>query len=243
MDKMKYILGPCAIEHNVYSIAQELSKPLNGKEWWFKASFDKANRTSLSSSRGPGLIESISIFKGIKKLVDGIKITTDVHETHQVELLSELVDMIQIPAFLCRQTDLLIESAKYFNFINIKKGQWLSPINMRHAVDKIKVTNPDATVFITERGTQFGYEKLLVDFSSVNIMKEFSDGVFLDCTHSTQRAQDGKTGGDRDLGKKYIQAAPIFGYDGIFAECHPNPSLAISDSDSQIELDWIIENI
>lgn len=241
----KYILGPCSLES--YDVCKEVLDVIYkfgfNHDLYFKGSYDKANRTSIKSDRGPGLISSLDIFNDIRSNYPGIRITTDVHEVSHVKVLKDHVDMIQIPAFLCRQTDLIVESAKYFNKINIKKGQWMSPESMEYIVKKIRAVNKDCEVFITERGTSFGYGNLLVDFSAVNIMKDFCDGVILDCTHSTQKANGNVTSGDRELAKKYAMAAKIFEYDGVFIETHPNLLYAISDRDSQIELSWVKNNL
>lgn len=211
---------------------------MQGHDWIYKGSFDKANRSSIEGERGPGLEESIEIWKAIKQEFPDIRLTTDIHEVHQIEQVAPYIDVIQIPAFLCRQTDLLVESAKHFDVVNIKKGQWMSPQNMVKGVDKIKNTNPDAEAWITERGTQFGYGQLIVDFGAVEILEQFYDKVILDCTHSTQRLKpNGRTGGDSTLAQKYFKAAPIFGYTGIFAETHPNPPASYSDMDSQIQIE------
>jgi len=240
-----YIIGPCSIEtpELFLGILKEINPIMKGQDWYFKGSYDKANRSSIDGKRGPGLEESLEIFKEIRRLYPNVRLTTDVHEPWQVEKLAEGgIDLIQIPAFLCRQTDLLVESAKFFDKINIKKGQWMSPQNMVKGVDKIKNTNPDAEAWITERGTQFGYTQLIVDFGAVDILKEFYDKVILDCTHSTQRLKpNGRTGGSRDLGVKYFKAADIFEYDGVFSETHPNPPEAYSDGDSQVELEEMKE--
>jgi 2-dehydro-3-deoxyphosphooctonate aldolase (KDO 8-P synthase) len=173
----------------------------------------------------------------------GLQTTTDVHEVHQVEKLSEVIDLIQIPAFLCRQTDLLVESAKHFNKVNIKKGQWMSPQNMVKGVDKLKTTNSNCDVWVCERGTALGYSQLIVDFASVDILKEHFDKVILDCTHSAQLTKpNGRIGGNPKLAERYFKAAEIFGYDGVFVEAHPTPSLSYSDADSVLPLD-IMENL
>ena len=216
---------------------------MKGKDWYLKGSFDKANRTSIHSNRGPGLEEGIEIMRNVKAKFEGIRIVTDIHEPSQAQPLSEVVDVIQIPAFLCRQTDLLVECAKHFNTINVKKGQWLSADAMKHAVTKIKEVNPDCQVWVTERGSNFGYDRLIVDFRGVDVMKQFADKVIFDCTHSTQMAGDGITGGSRKLAKQYSLAARIFEYDGVFVETHPDPNNAISDAGSQVELDWMVDNI
>jgi len=245
MENYTYILGPCSIESedNFMLVAETLYPLMNGKDWYLKGSFDKANRTSIHSNRGPGLDEGINIMRNVKDRFPGIKIVTDIHEPNQALPLSDVVDVIQIPAFLCRQTDLLVECAKHFNIINVKKGQWLSADAMKHAVTKIKEVNPDCQVWVTERGSNFGYDRLIVDFRGVDVMKEFADKVIFDCTHSTQMAGDGITGGSRKLAKQYSLAARIFEYDGVFVETHPDPNNAISDAGSQVELDWMVENL
>ena len=245
MEDYTYILGPCSIEseENFREVANALYPIMQGKDWYLKGSFDKANRTSIHSNRGPGLDEGIRIMRSIKEDFPDIKIVTDIHETSQALPLSDVVDVIQIPAFLCRQTDLLVECAKHFNTINVKKGQWLSADAMKHAVTKVKEVNPDCQVWVTERGSNFGYDRLIVDFRGVDVMKEFADKVIFDCTHSTQMAGDGITGGSRKLAKQYSLAARIFEYDGVFVETHPDPENAISDSGSQVELDWMVDNI
>ena len=245
MKKYTYILGPCSIENedNFLEVAKTLDGYMGGKDWYLKGSFDKANRTSIHSDRGPGLDEGIRIMQSIKEAYPNIKIVTDIHEPNQALPLSDVVDVIQIPAFLCRQTDLLVACAKNFNIINIKKGQWLSADAMKHAVAKIKEVDPNCEVWVTERGSNFGYDRLIVDFRGVDVMKEFADKVILDCTHSTQMAGEGITRGSRKLAKQYAQAAKIFEYDGVFIETHPDPSNAISDSESQVELDWLVSQI
>lgn len=246
MDKI--ILGPCALEDLTSSlkILEDILPIVKTKDFYFKASFDKANRTSINSSRGLGIKDSVYIFKQLKELYPNLKITTDVHTLDQITYLKSenVIDLVQVPAFLCRQTDLITACASSFDKVNVKKGQWLSPSKVKHISHKIKDTNPDAEVWITERGTTFGYNKLLVDFSAVDTLKSYADQVILDCTHSTQYTNDKDfTGGDRELAKKYVQVAKIFGYDGMFAEVHPDPKNAISDKESQIELSWIKENL
>jgi len=245
MEKYTYIIGPCSIENqdNFLEVARALNPLMKGKDWYLKGSFDKANRTSIHSDRGPGLAEGIRIMQMAKRMCGDLKITTDIHEVSQALPLSDVVDVIQIPAFLCRQTDLLVACAEHFNIINIKKGQWLSAESMKHAVNKIKEVDPTCEIWITERGSNFGYDRLVVDFRGVDVMKEFADKVILDCTHSTQMAGEGITGGSRKLAKQYAQAAKIFEYDGVFIETHPDPDNAISDSESQVELDWLAAQI
>ena len=235
-----YIVGSCSIENKDFFFEHyEMLKPyLGDKDWIYKGSFDKANRSSVEGDRGPGLEESIEIFKEFKKHNPGVKLTTDVHEVYQVEKFAGLIDVVQVPAFLCRQTDLLVECAKHFDVVNIKKGQWMSPENMAKGVDKIKSTNPNAQAWITERGTQFGYTQLIVDFGNVPYLAENYDKVILDCTHSTQRLKpNGRTGGSSELAEKYFKVADIFEYNGVFVETHPNPAEAVSDMDSQIPFD------
>lgn len=234
-----FIIGPCSLE--TYELSYEVLKTIHpymgGKDFYFKGSFDKANRSSITGKRGPGLEEGLEIFKQLKKDFKGVKVTTDVHEVHQVEKISEVVDLIQIPAFLCRQTDLLVESAKHFNKVNIKKGQWMSPQNMVKGVDKLKTTNSDCEVWVCERGTALGYSQLIVDFASVDLLKDHFDKVILDCTHSAQLTKPtGRIGGNPKLAERYYKAADIFEYDGVFVEAHPTPSLSYSDADSVLPL-------
>lgn len=235
-----FILGPCTMETKelYFRIAKELSSVMSGRDWIFKGSFDKANRSSIKGKRGCGYDEAIEWFKELKQELPSIKLTTDVHETWQIEGLRGLVDVIQIPAFLCRQTDMLVEAARNFDVVNIKKGQWMSPQNMIQGVDKIKDTNSNCQAWCTERGSQFGYGQLIVDLGSVNYLKSHFDHVIFDVTHSTQRLKEnGRTGGDRELAKKYLLSSGIFGYTGVFAECHPIPEESYSDKDCQIQLE------
>lgn len=234
-----FLLGPCCMDSEaIYKEAgRYLFNLMSNRDFYFKASFDKANRTSISSPRGPGLKLGIKWFKEIKNELPGIKLITDIHLPEQAAILAGVVDVIQIPAFLCRQTDLLVAAAQNFETINIKKGQWLSPEAMCQARDKIKQTNTNTKVWLTERGTFFGYDRLVVDFGNVAFLKKNFDKIILDCTHSTQRGKGSTTGGDREFGKKLMLAANIFAYDGIFAEVHPCPEKALSDADSQIKLD------
>ena len=234
-----HIIGPCSLE--TYELSYEVLKTIHpymeGKDFYFKGSFDKANRSSITGKRGPGLEEGMEIFKQLKKDFPNLKTTTDVHETQQVEKIVGYVDLIQIPAFLCRQTDLLVESAKHFDKVNIKKGQWMSPQNMVKGVDKLKSTNSDCEVWICERGTALGYSQLIVDFASVDLLKDHFDKVILDCTHSAQLTKPtGRIGGNPKLAARYYKAADIFEYDGVFVEAHPTPSLSYSDADSVLPL-------
>jgi 2-dehydro-3-deoxyphosphooctonate aldolase (KDO 8-P synthase) len=239
-----FIIGPCSLEN--YELSHTVLKTvypyLKDKDFYFKGSFDKANRTSITGKRGPGLEEGLEIFKQLKKDYPGLKVTTDVHETAQVEKLADTIDLIQIPAFLCRQTDLLVESARHFNKVNIKKGQWMNPQNMAKGTDKLKNTNPDCEVWLTERGTAFGYSQFIVDFSSVDFFKEHFDKVVMDCTHAAQLPKpNGRMSGNPTLAARYFQAADIFGYTGVFCEAHPTPSLSYSDADSVLPLEKMVE--
>jgi 2-dehydro-3-deoxyphosphooctonate aldolase (KDO 8-P synthase) len=219
--------------------ASALSEIMKGRDWYYKASFDKANRTAIHGRRGPGMSKGIEMLKKVKRELPDVRFTTDIHETNQVAQLRGLVDVIQVPAFLCRQTDLLVECGKHFKIVHVKKGQWISPEATKHFAGKIRSHNPDAEVWITERGSQFGYEQLIVDFGAAEEMRDYCDRLILDCTHSTQRKKGDFTGGSRDLAAKYMLAAPIFEYNGIFAEVHPEPPVAYSDADCQIYLrDW-----
>jgi|TARA_R110000824_G_scaffold323480_1_gene510435 2-dehydro-3-deoxyphosphooctonate aldolase (KDO 8-P synthase) len=237
-----WILGPCSMENreNYFKTADHLNSFMGDRDWYFKASFDKANRTSLDGKRGPGLEEGLELFKEVKEKYPNTKLITDIHEVWQVEKLAGYVDCIQIPAFLCRQTDLIVECARHFDKINVKKGQWLGPNNLIKSVDKIKTTNPDCEAWICDRGSNFGYDKLLVDFTIVEELKQHYDRVILDCTHATQRSRAVYgSQGDRQLAERYIIASAVMGYNGVFAETHPNPPQAISDGDCQIYLDKI----
>ena len=235
------ILGPCLLEsRDLYlNTGRLLFNLIKDFDFYFNASFDKANRTSISSKRGPGLDAGIACFQEIKKEFPGIKLTTDFHEPAQAEKLAGIIDVLQIPAFLSRQTDLLVAAARNCNIVNIKKGQWLGPVQTCQAADKVRTVNPQAKVWLTERGSSFGYDRLVVDFSTVGTFQNVFDQVILDCTHATQKTNGTISGGDSNLAKKYFLAAPVFGYQGIFADVHPEPSKALSDADSQIPLDEI----
>lgn len=243
MNKDKvYILGPCAMENEelFFKTLMRLDKIMKGYNWFYKTSFDKANRTSVDGGRGIGLEKALNLWREAKKYLPGVRFTTDVHEVWQVEKLVEVIDVIQVPAFLSRQTDLVVECARYFNKVNIKKGQWLGPNNLIVSVDKIKKTNPNCEAWITDRGSNFGYHDLFVNFGIVDELKQHYDKVILDATHSTQRSRSVYgTQGDRELAKRYFLSADVFHYDGIFAETHPFPENAVSDGDCQINLNDI----
>ncbi|MFN3603671.1 MAG: 3-deoxy-8-phosphooctulonate synthase [Leptonema sp. (in: bacteria)] len=231
------IAGPCVIETRdllvkVCETLKKISEEL-GIVYIFKSSFDKANRTSLSSQRGPGLEEGLKILESIKKEF-GVPILTDVHETNQVKAVSEVVDVLQIPAFLCRQTDLIIECAKTQKWINIKKGQFLAPWDVKSIQEKVYSTN-NKNLLITERGVSFGYNNLVFDPRSIPIMRSFDLPVVFDGTHSTQLpgGQGNQSGGNRELAPYLIKAAVSIGIEGIFMEVHPEPEKAWSDSATQ----------
>lgn len=237
-----YILGPCSLqdEESFFKILNTLRPIMKNEKWWMKASFDKANRTSIHGGRGCGLSKAIEIWKTCKQQFPEIQLITDVHECWQVKPLVGVVDAIQIPAFLARQTDLVIECAMYFDVINIKKPQWLGPNNLKVLVDKVRETNPNAEAWLSDRGSNLGYDHLILDFTYVEEMKNYYDRVLIDCTHSTQRSKAiYGVQGDRKLAMKYFLSAPIFGYDGLFAETHFDPSCSVSDGDCMIELQEI----
>jgi len=233
---MPWIVGPCSIESRDYFLkaADFLIPAFEGRNFFLKGSFDKANRTAIQGGRGPGLEESLDIFREIKEKHPSVKILTDVHETHQVEKLAGLVDAIQIPAFLCRQTDLLQDCGKWFNQVNIKKGQWVDPAMTAFFAGKVKSQNPDAEVWITERGTFFGYGNLVVDFRAAEQMQEYCDVLVLDCTHSTQCKVGQFTSGSRVLAEQFMMASVHFPYSGIFIETHFDPKNATSDGDCMV---------
>jgi len=234
------IAGPCVLEdlETALFIAETL-KGLTQKygfNYLFKASFDKANRTSLFSYRGPGLEKGLEWLATIKEKCQ-VPITTDVHETWQVKPVSEVVDVIQIPAFLCRQTDLLLEAGKTGRIVNVKKGQFLSPWDTKYIVEKLRHTQAKE-VWLTERGTCFGYRNLVVDFRSLPVMKQYADRVIFDATHSVQLpgGAEGKSGGERHFVPYLIRAAVACGVDGVFMEVHPEPEKALCDGPNSIPL-------
>jgi len=240
MNNKVWILGPCSMENEelfLKTMGKVASIMTDQDDWYMKASFDKANRTSLHGGRGPGLEYAKEVWKTAREKFPNVKFLTDVHETNQVEELVGLIDVIQIPAFLCRQTDLIVESARHFDKINIKKGQWLGPNNLIKSVDKVKETNPNCEAWICDRGTNFGYHDLFVNFGIVDELKQYYDKVLLDCTHSIQRSRAVYgSQGDRKLAERYFVAADLFNYDGVFAEVHPCPTEAVSDGDCQLFL-------
>ncbi|MFN3406283.1 MAG: 3-deoxy-8-phosphooctulonate synthase [Caldimicrobium sp.] len=247
MEKNEFyiISGPCVLEDldTALYIAQTLKELCTsyGFKYIFKASFDKANRTSLYSYRGPGLEKGLQMLSEIKEKM-GILITTDVHETWQVKSVAEVADVIQIPAFLCRQTDLIMESSKTGKIINVKKGQFLSPWDTKYIVEKAKAGVPKE-IWLTERGTAFGYNNLVVDFRGIPIMKTYADRVIFDATHSVQLpgAGEGKSGGERMFVPYLIRAAVAVGVDGIFMEVHPEPDKALCDGPNSLPLNQLPE--
>lgn len=242
MSKSSFLIiaGPCVLED--LDTALFIGKTLKdltskfGFDYFFKASFDKANRTSLYSYRGPGLERGLEMLAEVKARL-GLPITTDVHETWQVKHVAEVADVIQIPAFLCRQTDLIVEAAKTGKVVNLKKGQFLSPWDTKYMVEKARAGNPKE-VWLTERGTSFGYKNLVVDFRSFPIMKEYADRVIFDATHSVQLpgAGEGKSGGERFFIPYLIRASVAVGVDGIFMEVHPEPEKALCDGPNSLPL-------
>ncbi len=235
-----FIAGPCVIESAelLDIVAQELvqiNKEL-GTDIIFKASFDKANRTSLSSFRGPGMERGLQMLGDVKAKY-GLKILTDIHESCQAEAVGEVCDVLQIPAFLCRQTDLLVAAAKTGKVVNIKKAQFLSGRDMRYPVEKA-LQSGAKEVWLTERGNSFGYNNLVVDFRNIPDMLEIVPRVIMDCTHSVQRpgGADGKTGGDRRFVPAMAKAAKAFGATGFFFEVHPTPDQGLSDAANMLKL-------
>lgn len=209
----------------------------HGTDIIFKASFDKANRTSIGSFRGPGIDRGLQMLSDVKQKY-GLRLLTDIHEAWQAKPAGEVVDVIQIPAFLCRQTDLLVAAAKTGRTVNIKKAQFLSGRDMWYPVEKARQSGA-SDVWLTERGNMMGYNNLVVDFRNIPDMLEIVPTVIMDCTHSVQRpgGDDGKTGGDRRFVPKMALAAKAFGATGFFFEVHPTPDQGLSDAANMLELD------
>ena len=235
------IAGPCVVEseeitlriaREVKDICQRLEIP-----FLFKASYKKANRSSLHSFTGIGNEEALAVLRKVKETLD-VPIVTDIHTEQEAAWAAEVADVLQIPAFLCRQTDLLVAAAKTGRFVNVKKGQFLSPEAMRFAVEKVRdAGNPN--VMVTERGTSFGYQDLIVDFRGIKALKENRCPVVLDCTHSLQQPNQsaGVTGGRPDLIETIAKAGVAVGFDGLFMETHPDPAHALSDGANMLPLD------
>lgn len=236
-----FIAGPCVIEtpEVTAAVAEELVRlnKLFGIDIIFKSSFDKANRTSLSSYRGPGLEKGLEVLKEVKETY-GLRTLTDIHESWQAEPVGKVVDVIQIPAFLCRQTDLIVAAAKTGRVVNIKKAQFLSGEDMKYPYQKAMAAGAKE-VWLTERGNTFGYNNLVVDFRNIPYMKEITPNVIMDCTHSVQRpgAAGGKTGGNRRFIPMMAMAAKAFGARGYFFEVHPDPDKGLSDGPNMLRLD------
>lgn len=234
------IAGPCVIESKelLDTVAREIVRinSLHGTDIIFKASFDKANRTSLHSFRGPGMERGLQMLADIKARY-GLRILTDIHESCQAAPTAEVADVLQIPAFLCRQTDLLVAAAKTRRTVNIKKAQFLSGNDMRYPVEKAREAGA-TDVWLTERGNMFGYNNLVVDFRNIPDMLSIVHNVIMDCTHSVQRpgGADGKTGGDRRFVPQMAMAAKAFGATGWFFEVHPDPDKGLSDAANMLEL-------
>ena len=239
--KQTFIAGPCVIESaelldTVAAKLVEINKKL-GTDIIFKASFDKANRTSIRSFRGPGIDRGLQMLNDVKEKY-GLRLLTDIHEAWQAEPAGQVVDVLQIPAFLCRQTDLLIAAARTGKTVNIKKAQFLSGRDMRYPVEKAQDAGA-SEVWLTERGNILGYNNLVVDFRNIPDMLELVSTVIMDCTHSVQRpgGADGKTGGDRRFVPQMALAAKAFGATGWFFEVHPTPDLGLSDAANMLELE------
>ena len=235
-----FIAGPCVIESaELLDIVAAKLVDINkrqGTDIIFKASFDKANRTSIRSFRGPGMEKGLQMLHDIKEKY-GLRLLTDIHESWQAEPVGQVVDVIQIPAFLCRQTDLLIAAAKTGKVVNIKKAQFLSGRDMRYPVEKARDTGAKE-IWLTERGNMMGYNNLVVDFRNIPDMLEMVPTVIMDCTHSVQRpgGADGKTGGDRCYVPQMALTAKAFGTTGWFFEVHPDPDNGLSDAANMLEL-------
>jgi len=248
---MILIAGPCVIESrdNVMRIAENLMQYQTDEriEFYFKASFDKANRTSLESFRGPGLHDGLKILEEVQKEF-GYKLLTDVHETWQIEEAADVVDVLQIPAFLCRQTDLLVKAAKSKAIVNVKKGQFMNPVDMEYSALKVLKTrgydeptyenSEKAGLWLTERGSSFGYGNLVVDMRSLMIIREFAPVIF-DATHAVQMpgGAGGKSSGKREFVAPLARAAAAVGVDGFFFETHFDPSIALSDGGNMLKLE------
>ena len=236
-----WMLGPCVIESHdftlriadqIAALAMTMKIPVI-----FKASFDKANRTSGKSFRGPGLVEGLKTLAAVKKRT-GLPVVTDIHECHQAEAAAEVVDVLQIPAFLARQTDLLIAAGKTGKVVNVKKGQFMAPWDMKNVVNKLEEVG-NRQVLLTERGSSFGYGQLVNDFRAIPWMRDFNVPVIFDATHSVQKpaGKGDRSDGERRMVPYLSKAAVAVGCDGVFLETHPNPDEALSDGPNMIPLD------
>ena len=239
--RLLLIAGPCSLEseETTLPVAEKLAQLRESYPELniiFKGSYDKANRTSLSSPRGPGIEEGLRLLKLVKERF-GLPVLTDIHETDQAARVGEVCDILQIPAFLCRQTDILVAASRTGRVVNVKKGQFLSPQEMRFVVDKLEESDA-AEIWLTERGSTFGYQNLVVDMRSFAVMGAYGYPVIMDATHSVQLpgAAGGKTGGKREFVPLLAKAAVAAGAQGLFFETHPDPEKAISDGPNQIPL-------
>lgn len=238
-DKLVLISGPCAVES--YDICYEIGRTVKdicqelGISYIFKASFDKANRTSAGSFRSVGMDKSLGILERIQKELQ-VPVLTDIHESNQVEAVAAVVDVLQIPAFLCRQTDLLLAAGESGKAINVKRGQFMAPEDMRFAIEKIKATG-NQNACLTERGVSFGYHNLVVDMRALPVMRQYSPVIF-DITHSVQQpgGAGGTSGGQREFAPFLARAAAAAGVDGFFIETHPEPAKALSDGPNMVPL-------
>ncbi|MEO8884723.1 MAG: 3-deoxy-8-phosphooctulonate synthase [Mucilaginibacter sp.] len=235
-----FILGPCVMENQelLYTVAEQVANV--GQKYnipvIFKSSFDKANRTSIHSYRGPGIEKGMEMLQNVKEKFN-LPVTTDIHEPFQAAIAAQVVDILQIPAFLCRQTDLLVAAAKTGKIVNVKKAQFLSGQDMFYPAQKV-IEAGNEQVILTERGNMYGYNNLAVDFRNIYDMKKFGHPVCMDCTHSVQRpgGAGGKTDGDRTFVPMMALAAKAFGADGYFMEIHPDPDNALSDGPNMVRL-------
>jgi 2-dehydro-3-deoxyphosphooctonate aldolase (KDO 8-P synthase) len=233
------IAGPCVVENEkiIFTAAEQIQKIASklAIQFIFKSSYKKANRTSLKSFSGVGDSEAIKILEKVKREFD-VPLLTDVHSIEEISLVSDIADVLQIPAFLCRQTELLVAAGQTEKVVNVKKGQFLSPEDMKYAIQKIESTG-NKKILLTERGSTFGYHNLVVDMRSLVIMKEFGYPVIMDATHSVQMpGSGGKTGGQPKFIKPLAKAAAAIGIDALFLEVHPDPANALSDAESQLPL-------
>lgn len=244
--KLVVIAGPCVLESDKGALNFETARRLKvimskfpEVDFYFKSSYDKANRSSVNSYRGPGLKEGLSILKSIKEELN-LKILTDVHAPNEVAPVAEVVDMIQIPAFLCRQTDLLAEAGRTRIPVNIKKGQFVAPLDMRHAAKKVQSMG-NTSVYITERGSTFGYNNLVVDMRSIPMTQSLGLPIIFDATHSVQLpgGSGETTGGNREFAPLLAKAAVAAGCDGLFFEAHPDPANGLSDASNMLPLSWV----
>ena len=241
MGKFLLIAGPCVIEseENVMLIAEKVKEITNrlNLDYYFKASFDKANRTSITSYRGPGIEKGLHILRKVNDKY-GLRICTDIHEPWQAEKVAEIVDIIQIPAFLCRQTDLLVAAAKTGKLINVKKAQFLAPWDMKNVVQKLEDSG-NRNIMVCERGSTYGYNTLVVDMTGIIEMKKFGYPVVMDATHSVQKpgGKGTMSGGNRVYVEPLAKAAVAAGADALFFEVHPDPDKALSDGPNMVKLD------